>query len=121
MDAHFDSFTKKVLPVARGLNMGILGMKPMADGYILRSKTVPPVECLHYAMNLPLTTVITGCDSLEILHQALEAARSFRPLSQEQIAAILSKTETVAKAGEYEPYKTSTQFDGTGHNPQWLG
>jgi predicted aldo/keto reductase-like oxidoreductase len=121
MDAHFDSFTKKVLPVAASLNMGILGMKPMADGLILQSKTVGPVECLHYAMNLPITTVITGCDSMEVLDQALDAARSFRPLSQDQVAAMLSKTANVAQAGRFEPYKTSTQFDGTGHNPQWLG
>jgi uncharacterized protein len=121
MDAHFDSFASKVLPVAGALHMGILGMKPMADGIILQSKTVTPVECLHYAMNLPLTTVITGCDSMEILHQAMGAARSFRPLSQDQVAAILNKTATVAQAGRFEPYKTSTQFDGTAQNPQWLG
>ena len=121
MDAHFDSFTRKVVPVATSLNMGILGMKPMANGIILESKTVGPVECLHYAMNLPITTVITGCDSMEVLEQALDAARGFRPLSQEQVAAILGKTADVAQAGRFEPYKTSTQFDGTGHNPQWLG
>jgi uncharacterized protein len=121
MDAHFDSFTRKVVPVAASLNMGILGMKPMANGIILESKTVGPVECLHYAMNLPITTVITGCDSMEVLEQALDAARSFRPLSQDQVAAILGKTADVAQAGRFEPYKTSTQFDGTGHNPQWLG
>jgi predicted aldo/keto reductase-like oxidoreductase len=121
MDAHFDSFTRKVVPVAASLNMGILGMKPMANGIILESKTVGPVECLHYAMNLPITTVITGCDSMEVLEQALDAARRFRPLSQDQVAAILGKTANVAQAGRFEPYKTSTQFDGTGHNPQWLG
>jgi uncharacterized protein len=56
-----------------------------------------------------------------VLEQALDAARSFRPLSQDQVAAILGKTADVAQAGRFEPYKTSTQFDGTGHNPQWLG
>ncbi|HEV2274338.1 MAG TPA: aldo/keto reductase [Acidobacteriaceae bacterium] len=121
MDAHFDSFARKVIPVAAKLNMGILGMKPMGDSMILRSKTATPVECLQYAMNLPVTTVITGCDSMDILHQALDTARNFRPLSQQQLASILNKTESVAQAGQYELYKTSHQFDGTYTNPQWLG
>ena len=67
MDAHFDSFEKKVLPVLVKHDIGVLGMKPMGDSLILRSKTATPIECLHYAMNLPTSVVITGCDSLNIL------------------------------------------------------
>ena len=121
MDAHFDSFAKMVVPVAAKLNMGILGMKPMGSGVLLRSHTATPVEFLEYAMNLPITTVITGCDSMQVLNQALDTARNFRPLSGEQVAAILNKTAEVAKAGQYELYKTSHTFDGTYKNPQWLG
>ena len=121
MDAHFKSFGKKVLPVLSKHGIGVLGMKPMGDGFILRSNTVTPVECLHYAMNLPTSVVITGCDSLQILDQALEAARTFRPLGEKQVAAILAKTAPVAAQGEFEPFKTTTHFDGTAHNPQWLG
>src|SRR5882724_488284 len=121
MDAHWNSFEKKVLPVAREHDMGILGMKSMGDKIILKSKAVTPVECLHYAMNLPTSVVITGCDSLDILHQALDAARSFRPMSPDQVAALLAKTTQVAQKGEYELYKTSQHFDATAKNPQWLG
>ena len=121
MDAHFKSFTKKVVPVLTQHGIGVLGMKSMGDGVILRSNTVTPMECLHYAMNLPTSVVITGCDSLKILDQALEAARTFKPLGEEQVAAILAKTAPVAARGEFEPFKTTTDFDGTGHNPQWLG
>lgn len=121
MDAHFDSFARKVVPVASKLNMGILGMKPMGFGIILKSNAVTPVECLQYAMNLPITTVITGCDSMEILQQALNTARNFRPLSHRQLEAMLNKTENVGQAGKFELYKTSQQFDGTTQNPQWLG
>ena len=79
MDAHYDSFTTKVLPVARKHNMGILGMKPIGGGLIVGSKTVTPVECLHYAMSLPVSVTITGCDSMQILNQALTLARNFHP------------------------------------------
>ena len=121
MDAHFNSFEKKVLPVLVEHKIGVLGMKPLGDKQILNSKTASPVECLHYAMNLPTSVVITGCDSIDILHQALEAARSFKPLSSSEVATLLAKTAPAAKAGEFERYKTSHDFDGTVHNPQWLG
>ena len=121
MDAHFESFEKKVLPVLVEHKIGVLGMKPMGDKLILKSKTATPVECLHYAMNLPTSVVITGCDSIDILHQALEAARSFKPMSSTEVASLLAKTETAAKNGEFERYKISHDFDGTYHNPQWLG
>jgi len=121
MDAHYDSFEKKVLPVLVKHNIGVLGMKPMGDHFILESHTATPVECLHYAMNLPTSVVIIGIDSMQILEQAVNAARSFRPMNEQQVAAVLAKTAPAAKDGEYEKYKTSTHFDGTTHNPQWLG
>jgi uncharacterized protein len=121
MDAHYDSFEKKVLPVLVEHQIGVLGMKSMGDGVILKSKTLSAVECLHYAMNLPTSVVITGCDSLQILDQALNAARSFRPLSEAEVAALLVRTKESAKNGEFELYKTTHQFDGTYQNPQWLG
>jgi predicted aldo/keto reductase-like oxidoreductase len=121
MDAHYESFEKKVLPVALRHDMGILGMKSMGDKFILKSKTASPLECLHYAMNLPTSVVITGCDSVEIVHQAVNAARSFKPMSADQVAALLAKTTQVAAKGDFELYKTSQHFDTTAKNPQWLG
>ncbi len=120
MDAHYDSFQKLVLPVLVAHNIGVLGMKPMGSGLILETKTVTPVECLHYALNLPTSVVITGCDTLPILQQALQVARTFRPLSPDQVAALLAKTEQAAQGGEHELYKTAHNFDGTIQNPQWL-
>jgi uncharacterized protein len=121
MDAHYDSFEKKTLPILVKHEIGVLGMKPMGDKVILRSKTASPVECLHYAMNLPTSVVITGCDSLQILQQALDAARGFKKLSKEEVASLLAKTSSAATQGEFEEYKTTHNFDGTYHNPQWLG
>ena len=121
MDAHFESFEKKVLPVLLQGDIGVLGMKPMGDRVILESKTATAVECLHYAMNLPTSVVITGCDSLSILQQALGAARSFQPMNSATVSALLAKTSKAAEAGQFELYKTSHRFDGTFANPQWLG
>jgi predicted aldo/keto reductase-like oxidoreductase len=121
MDAHYDSFEKKVLPVLVEHQIGVLGMKSMGDSLILKSKTLSAVECLHYAMNLPTSVVITGCDSLPVLDQALNAARSFRPMSEREVTSLLARTVQAAQNGQYELYKTTHQFDGTYQNPQWLG
>jgi predicted aldo/keto reductase-like oxidoreductase len=121
MDAHVNSFETEVLPVLLEQNIGVLGMKPIGDPFILHSKTVTAVECLHYCMNLPISVVITGCESLPILQQALDTARSFRAMSKAQVSALLAKTAEAARSGQYELYKTSHHFDGTVQNPQWLG
>jgi aryl-alcohol dehydrogenase-like predicted oxidoreductase len=121
MDAHYRSFEKEVLPELVKQNIGVLGMKSMANRILLKSKTVTPLECLHYALNLPTSVVITGIDSMEILDQAFEAARTFRPMSSREVASLLAKTLEAAKTGEFEPFKTTSLFDGTARNPEWLG
>ena len=121
MDAHFRSFEQRVLPELVKAGIGVLGMKSLDFGAILQSQTVTAIECLHYAMNLPTSTVITGMDSLARVEQALEAARSFKPMTPEQLTALLARTAAAAADGKYEGFKTTTRFDGTSHNPQWLG
>jgi predicted aldo/keto reductase-like oxidoreductase len=121
MDAHFRSFEQQVLPVLVKNQMGVLGMKSMGDPYILRSNTVTPIECLHYAMNLPTSTVVTGIDSMQLLDQAFEAVRTFKPMSKTQVTALLNRTRTAAVNGKYELYKTTSQFDSTAQNPAYLG
>ncbi len=121
MDAHFDSFEKRVLPVLVRERVGVLGMKPLGDRQVLESRTVTPIEGLHYALNLPTSVVITGCDSMEILEQAITAATTFRPLTGEAVAALLERTADAARQGRFERYKTTNEFDSTIAYPQWLG
>jgi aryl-alcohol dehydrogenase-like predicted oxidoreductase len=121
MDAHFRSFGKEVLPEAVKRGLGVLGMKSMGSGVILKSKTVSPVECLRYALSLPTSVVITGIDSMEILNQAITVARDFKPMDQQEMTAVLNKTLRASKAGEYELFKTTSHFDSTAQHPEWLG
>jgi aryl-alcohol dehydrogenase-like predicted oxidoreductase len=121
MDAHYRSFEKLVLPELVKHKIGVLGMKSMANGIILKSRTVTPVECLHYALSLPTSVVITGCDSMEVLEQALSAVSTFRALKTAQVKALLAKTKSAALHGEFEPFKTSSIFDSTATHPDWLG
>jgi predicted aldo/keto reductase-like oxidoreductase len=121
LDAHFRSFGKHVVPVLIREGIGVLGMKSMGDGLILKSKAATPVECLHYAMTLPTSVVITGIDSMDILKQALEVVKTFKPLTEKETADLLARTAKAAANGEFERFKTTNGFDGTAKNPAWMG
>jgi predicted aldo/keto reductase-like oxidoreductase len=121
MDAHFRSFGQHVLPVLVKEGIGVLGMKPMASGAILKSNTATAAECLRYAMSLPTSVVISGMDSMDVLKHHLEVVKTFEPLTDEQTAALLKKTADAAAEGKYELFKTSNPFDATASHPEWLG
>jgi aryl-alcohol dehydrogenase-like predicted oxidoreductase len=121
MDAHFRSFEGRVLPTLVAQGIGVLGMKSMAAGKILKSGVVNPVECLHYALNLPTSVVITGIDKLELVEQAAGAAASFHPMTADDVARLLAKTAVAAREGRYESFKTSSEHDSTAKNVEWLG
>ncbi len=120
MDAHYRSFERNVLPVLVEDQIGVLGMKPIGSGNLLKSKVVTPIECLHYALNLPTSVVINGIDSMKLLDQAFEAASSFRPMSETEVKSLLAKTEEPSQTGKYEPFKTSQQYDTTAKHPEFL-
>ena len=121
MDPHYRSFEKNVVPILVEHGIGVLGMKPLGGGNLLRSGTVTAIECLHYAMNLPTSVVINGCDSMERLEQALTAARTFRPMTEKEVAALLAKTADAAKDGKFEPFKSTHAYNATDRHPEWLG
>ena len=122
MDAHFRSFAHLVLPELVRQRIGVLGMKTFGDSVILKSGIdLKPIDYLHYSLNLPTSTVITGIDSMKILDQAFEATRTFKPLSPEQVAAMLEKSKPQAMAGRYELFKTSNFFDTTAKHPDFMG
>ena len=121
LDEHFNSFGQKVIPEAHKRGTAVIGMKPLSNGAIVKTGTLTAPEALHYAMSVPVTVTITGCQSMANLEQALNVARNFKPLSVAEKMAVLAKTAPVAGAGKFEAYKSSTIYDGTVNNPQWLG
>jgi len=121
LDEHYQSFCQNVIPQAQKRGMAVLGMKPLSNGAILKTGTITAPQALHYAMSVPVTVTITGCQSMANLEQALSVARNFQPMTREQKLAVLAKTAPVATKGQFEAYKSSQIYDGTTNNPQWLG
>jgi aryl-alcohol dehydrogenase-like predicted oxidoreductase len=121
LDAQFRSFAHEVMPKLVEQGIGVLGMKPMASGAIPKNNLATAVECLHYALSLPTSVVITGCDTPERVDQAIEAVRSFKPLSKTELTSLLNKTREAALSGKFELFKTAVKFDATASHPQWLG
>ncbi|HEY0466253.1 MAG TPA: aldo/keto reductase [Polyangiaceae bacterium] len=120
LDAHYKSFEKNVLPLLQARGIGVLGMKSMGSGDILKSGVVQAEECLRYALSLPTSVVITGIDSKDVLNQALRVARTFQPLSPEERTSLLARTLPAAQDGKHELFKTAQKYDGTAKNPKWL-
>jgi predicted aldo/keto reductase-like oxidoreductase len=106
MDAHFESFETQVLPRLRREGIAALGMKPMCGGKLLEENLVTPSECLHYSFSQPVASILTGCDSIEILNQAIALAQGFSQLSETELSALRSKTLVAAAGGKIEYYKT---------------
>ncbi len=121
LDASFRSFAHQVVPKLVEQGTAVLGMKPLANGAIPRNNIAGAIECLHYSLSLPTSVVINGCNSMERVDQAFEAARTFKPLTSAQIDALVAKTREAALTGKFELFKTSTRFDGTAQHPEWMG
>ncbi len=121
LDAQFRSFAHNVVPKLVAQGIAVLGMKPMSAGALPERGLATGIECLHYALNLPTSVVITGISDGKTLDQAFEAARTFKPLTQSKLSALLAKTREAALSGKLETFKTTTRQDGTARNPQWMG
>src|ERR1700704_3558908 len=107
-DAAFHSFAQQVLPDVNRRGMAALGMKSMGGtGWAITQGLVTGGELLRYAMSLPVSTTIVGMDSIDVLRQNMRAARTFTPMTDEEMTALRARCAPAAADGRYEPYKVS--------------
>jgi aryl-alcohol dehydrogenase-like predicted oxidoreductase len=111
-DATFRSFEQLVLPELMKQGIAVLGMKSFGAGEAVKHKAVTPAEALRYAMSLPVTTTISGMDSMRVLRQNLKTAQGLRPMTEAQMQAYRKRLAEHAADGRYELYKTTAQHDG---------
>jgi aryl-alcohol dehydrogenase-like predicted oxidoreductase len=113
LDATFRSFETNVLPEVNRRGMAALGMKSLGgSGELVREGAVVVTMGLRYAMSLPVAVTISGIDSLDVLHQNLEVARNFHPLSAAEMQAVRDACRFEAADGHLELFKTTKKYDG---------
>ncbi len=106
------SFEREVLPELNRRGIAALGMKPCnGRGEPIKSGALSAEEALRYAMSLPVTTTITGMDTMEVLHQNLRIAQNFTSMTPQQMDELRNRCREYAADGRYEPYKLSLKFD----------
>ena len=111
-DSQFHSFETQVVPELNKRGIAVLGMKPInGHGEPVKAGVVTAQEALRYAMSLPVTTTITGMESLEVLRQNLAVAQGFQPMSPPEMQALRDRIKPEAGDGRFEMYKLSLKFD----------
>src|SRR5271155_3084157 len=113
LDATFRSFETNVLPEVNRRGIAALGMKSLGgSGELVSEGAVVVTMGLRYAMSLPVAVTISGIDTLSVLHQNLEVARDFQPLSSAQMQALREACRSNASDGHMELFKTTKKYDG---------
>ncbi len=104
LDIHYRSFTREVLPILKERGIGAIGMKSLASGNLLETG-VCAKDAISFALSLPIDILVSGIDSIEILHKNLDIARNWTPLSPEEKEQLMQKAAPFAGDGHLEHYK----------------
>ena len=105
LDYHYRSFQNQILPQAKEKNMGIIGMKSLAAGRIFKTD-ISVQDAIRYSLSLPISTLVSGIDSIEVLEQNLKIAREFNKMSEKELNELRTRFKNEAFKGQHEYYKT---------------
>ena len=95
-------FLTSVIPEARQRGIGVIGMKIMAAGRLLRDQAATPEELIRYAAS-HVDTVIIGCSSIEEVRQNLAMRDAFTPMDEAELATL--EARIAPQAGRYDTFK----------------
>lgn len=96
-DPSYLSFEGLVLPEARKRNLGIQGMKGLANAKLLQSLSVR--QCIQYVLSLPVHCLAVGCTTIGQIEDDVRVAQQFRQYSGEEMSSIRERVRTLAGAG----------------------
>ena len=112
-DATFRSFEQRVLPELERRGIAAIGMKSLGgEANMVKSGAVTAEEALRYAMSLPVASVVSGMESLDVLRQNLGIARGFTPMSADEMQRLRDRCAAQAADGRFEHYKTTARYEG---------
>lgn len=112
-DGTHKSFEQRVLPEVVSRGMAAIGMKSLSgNGQAVKAGFVTAEECMRYVLSLPIATLVSGIESLPILRQNLQIARSFTPMTPAQMKTLRERVKGYAAQGTYEAYKETRGYDG---------
>lgn len=113
LDAHYASFEREIVPLCEAQGIAVIGMKSNAGGHLNDTDMgITPEEALRYTMSLPVATVVSGMDSLDVLWKNIAVADGFEPLNNDQRAALLARSAPHAGGAVAELFKSTRVFEG---------
>lgn len=112
LDPHFRSFEREILPLLVDRGIGVLAMKTLAGGFLLESGAVSVREALSYVWSLPVSCLISGMASIDLIKENVEIARTWNAAPAAERDDLLKRTRSSGVEGRFEPYKSDTVFDG---------
>jgi uncharacterized protein len=122
MDAHYNSYQKKVLPVLLDRNIAALGMKSLVGRFerITDKMNVSAELCRWYSMSLPVSTLVCGWQNMDEMQLCINIARDFKPLTEAKIGELLALSKNPATDGATEFYKDSSKGYGCSYHSSVL-
>lgn len=91
-------FIREVLPVAQRKQMGIIGMKVYFRGLVERLPGYQSMEpFLRYALSQAITNIVIGCDDVGQLDKNAGYARSFRPMTGDEMRDLVGDVAPFAR------------------------
>jgi len=104
LDYHYRSFQKQLIPQAEEKGIGVIGMKSLASGRIFNTD-LSVEEAISYCLSLPISTLVSGIDSMQVLEQNLTIVENFKPATEEELYSLRTRFEPEAYKGQHEYYK----------------
>lgn len=122
-DYFYRSFVHQVVPLCQKRGIGVIGMKSLGggsngNGRFVVEQVCSAVEARRFALSQPISSLVVGIDSMEVLKQDVAVARNFRPMTQQELEALLQRVHPVAGDGRHERFKSTQFYDSTYHRRQ---
>lgn len=110
VDVSYESFIERVVPTLVERNVGVIGMKALANGGFFggsqhgkhgqNPKVVPNrvsvSEAIRFVWSLPVSTLVTGPDDAKQMQEKIDIAKTFTGMDDDERNKLIEKVEDMA-------------------------